>query len=87
MGHWGEHGRGHRIWILSNGAGLAGLAPLVKPLAARHRVVWFRPQNSRLKHAPDWPDPGFSPAVERQTWDIREDPVLKLGIWLKAGGA
>ena len=85
--HWGERGKGHRLWILSNGAGLQGLAPIIKPLAARHRVVWFRPRNPALKGAPDWPDPGFSATVERQTWDIREDPVLNLAAWLKAGGA
>jgi len=87
LGHWGEHGKGHRLWILSNGAGLQGLAPIIKPLAARHRVVWFRPENHHLKHAPNWPDPGFTPTVERVTWDIQEDPVIKLGQWLKAGGA
>ena len=87
MGHWGQHGKGHRIWILSNGAGLQGLAPLIKPLAARHRVVWFHPENPRLKHAPNWPDPRFPASVERQVWDLHEDPVLKLGIWLKGGGA
>jgi uncharacterized protein (DUF58 family) len=87
LGHWGQHGKGHRLWILSNGAGLQGLAPLIKPLAARHRVVWFRPENPHLKHAPNWPDPGFPAAVERQVWDLHEDPVLKLGAWLKGGGA
>lgn len=87
IGHWGEHGKGHRIWILSNGAGLQGLAAFIKPLAARHRVVWFRPENPHLKHAPNWPEPGFSAAIERQVWDLFEDPVLKLGAWLKGGGA
>jgi len=87
LGHWGEHGRGHRIWILSNGAGLRGLAPIIKPLAARHRVVWFHPENHALKHEPNWPDPGFSPSVEKVSWDISQDPVLKLGAWLKGGGA
>jgi len=87
LGHWGEHGKGHRLWILSTGAGLQGLATLIKPLAVRHRVVWFRPENPRLKHAPNWPDPGFSPTVERVAWNIHEDPVVKLGQWLKGGGA
>ena len=86
-GPGGEHGRGHRLWILSNGAGLQGLAEPLKPVAARHRVVWFRPEQPRLRHTPNWPDPGFPPGVERQTWNIMEDPVTRLGIWLKAGGA
>ncbi len=87
LGHWGQHGKGHRLWILSNGAGLQGLAPIIKPLAARHRVVWFRPENPHLKHTPNWPDPEFASTVERVSWDIHEDPVLKLGAWMKGGGA
>ena len=87
LGNWGQHGKGHRLWILSNGAGLRGLAPIIKPLAARHRVVWFRPENPHLKHTPNWPDPEFSPTVERVSWDIHEDPVVKLGAWMKGGGA
>jgi uncharacterized protein (DUF58 family) len=87
LGHWGEHGRGHRLWILSNGGGLQGLAPLIKPIAARHRVVWFRPDQPQERHLPNWPDPGFGPQVERQHWSIMEDPVTRMGIWLKAGGA
>jgi hypothetical protein len=50
-------------------------------------VVWFRPENPRLRHAPNWPDPGFAPSIERVVWDLHEDPVLKLGAWLKGGGA
>jgi hypothetical protein len=84
LGHWGERGRGHRLWILSNGAGLQGLAELVKPIAARHRVVWFRPETGP---GPGWPDPGFSATVERVAWNIMDDPVTRLGIWLKGGGA
>ncbi|MBP1628957.1 MAG: hypothetical protein H6Q00_3432 [Holophagaceae bacterium] len=84
LGHWGEQGRGHRLWVLSNGAGLRGLAPLIKPLAARHRVVWFNPETHGRER---WPDPAMPPTVERQSWDILEDPVVKLGIWLKGGGA
>lgn len=84
LGHWGERGRGHRLWILSNGAGLRGLAPLIKPLAARHRVVWFHPETHGKER---WPDPGLPGTVERQDWDILEDPVVKLGAWLKGGGA
>jgi uncharacterized protein (DUF58 family) len=87
LGHWGEHGRGHRLWILSNGAGLRGLAPLLKPLAARHRIVWFRPENPALHWAPHWPEPGFGPGVERQSWSVLEDPVTRLGGWLRGGGA
>jgi hypothetical protein len=34
-----------------------------------------------------WPDPGFSAAIERQQWDVLEDPVVKLNAWLRAGGA
>jgi uncharacterized protein (DUF58 family) len=86
LGHWGEHGKGHRLWLLSNGAGLKGLATLIKPLTVRHRVVWIRPENHDLKHTPNWPDPGFPPTVEKQTWDILEDPVVRLGAWLKGGG-
>jgi uncharacterized protein (DUF58 family) len=87
MGHWGHQGKDHRIWILSNGAGLQGFAALIKPLAARPRVVWFRPENPHLRHAPNWPEPGFPATVERQVWDLHEDPVLKLALWLKGGGA
>ena len=87
LGHWGDRGRGHRLWILSNGAGLQGLAELIKPIAARHQVVWFRPEQPHLKHLPNWPDPGFPATVERQTWNIMEDPVTRLGIWLKESGA
>jgi uncharacterized protein (DUF58 family) len=84
---WRAHGRGHRIWILSNGAGLAGLAPILKPIAVRHRVVWFRPEHPGLRRQPNWPDPALPAGVERQAWNILEDPVTKLGIWLKGGGA
>ena len=87
LGHWGERGRGHRLWILSNGAGLQGLAPLLKPIAARHSVVWFRPELPQLKGTPNWPDPGLPATVEQQTWNILEDPVTRLGLWLKGGGA
>jgi len=87
LGHWGEHGRDHRLWIFSNGAGLQGLAPLLKPIAARHRVVWFRPDQPRYRHMPNWPDPDFPARVERQHWNIMEDPVTRLGLWLRAGGA
>ncbi|HJU82950.1 MAG TPA: DUF58 domain-containing protein [Holophagaceae bacterium] len=87
LGHWGEHGRGHRLWLLSNGAGLRGLAPLLKPVAARHRVVWFQPELPPSKRAMHWPDPGFAPTVERVSWPLLEDPVARLGAWLKAGGA
>jgi uncharacterized protein (DUF58 family) len=86
LGHWGERGRGHRIWIFSNGAGLQGLAPLIKPLATRHRVVWFHPENPDLKHQPHWPEPGFAPGVEKLNWNLHEDPVLKLGAWMKGSG-
>jgi hypothetical protein len=34
-----------------------------------------------------WSDPGFSPAIERQRWDLLDDPVVKLNGWLRAGGA
>jgi len=87
LGHWGERGRGHRLWILSNGAGLQGLAGLVKPIAARHHVVWFRPVQPRLKHRPNWPDPGFPATVEQLTWNIMEDPVARLGSWMRGRGA
>jgi len=87
LGHWSEHGRGHRLWILSNGEGLGGLAELIKPIAARQRVVWFRPEQPQLKKVPNWPDPAFPATVERQTWNLMEDPVTRLGIWLKASGA
>jgi uncharacterized protein (DUF58 family) len=87
LGRWGDRGRGHRLWILSNGAGLRGLAGLVKPIAARHHVVWFRPELPHLRHLPNWPDPGFPAAVERITWNILEDPVTRLGAWLKGRGA
>lgn len=87
LGLWGQHGKGHRLWLFSNGAGLQGLAPLLKPLATRHRLVWFQPETQEGPKAPGWPDPGFSPAIERQRWDLIEDPVVKLNAWLRAGGA
>ena len=87
LGHWGEQGRGHRLWLLSNGAGLRGLAPILKPLAVRHRLIWFEPTLPPSKGAATWPDPGFTAKVERVRWDIRLDPVAKLGAWLKGGGA
>lgn len=87
LGHWGDVGHDHRWWILSNGAGLQGLAPLMKPIAARHRVVWFRPELPHLRRMPNWPDPKLPATVERQTWDILKDPVVKMGAWMKAGGA
>lgn len=87
LGHWGEHGKGHRLWLFSNGAGLQGLSALLRPLATRHRLVWFRPDDPHLARAPRWPDPGFGPGIERVAWDIHEDPVRKLGAWLKGGRA
>lgn len=84
LGHWGEHGKGHRLWLLSNGAGLEGLGPLLKPLAARHRVVWFRPT---APGARSWPDPGLPASVERQDWNLHADPVARLSGWLRGGGA
>lgn len=87
LGHWGEHGKGHRLWLFSNGAGLNGLAPLLKPLAVRHRVVWFQPELPPSRRAMHWPDPGFSAAVEKVQWPIAEDPVQRLNAWLKSGGA
>ena len=85
MGHWGEGSRGHRLWLLSTGEGLRGLAPVLKPLAARHRVVWFHPQLPPTRRAASWEDPGFPATVETQRWAVEEDPVVKLGAWLKAG--
>jgi uncharacterized protein (DUF58 family) len=87
LGHWGDRGRGHRLWILSNGAGLQGLAQPVRTIAARHRVTWFRPEAPHLRHLPNWPDPGFPATVERVTWNILDDPVTRLGLWLKESGA
>ena len=87
LGHWGDRGKGHRLWLFSNGSGLHGLAPLLKPLAARHRVVWFRPETREGKQSMAWPDPGFAATVERLHWPVQEDPVLKLNAWLRAGGA
>ncbi len=87
LGHWGEHGRDHRLWIFSNGAGLQGLSPLLKPIAARHRVAWFQPDLPSERRLPKWPDPGFPATVEHQHWSILEDPVVKLGLWMKGGGA
>lgn len=84
LGHWGERGHGHRLWILSNGAGLAGLAPLLAPLAPRHRVVWFRPE---APGGSPWPDPGLPAAVRRLAWPLEEDPVPRLDAWLRSGGA
>jgi hypothetical protein len=73
--------------LFSNGAGLQGLTPLLKPLATRHRLVWFQPENRADRRSMAWPDPGFSPAIEKQRWDLMEDPVVKLNAWLRAGGA
>ena len=87
LGHWGEHGKGHRLWLFSNGSGLQGLAPLLKPLATRHRVVWFQPEDPQDRRGAAWPEPGFTPAIEHQSWSLLEDPVAKLNAWLRAGGA
>lgn len=87
LGHWGDRGRGHRLWILSNGAGLQGLAQPIKAIAARHRVVWIRPEAPHFRHLPNWPDPGFPVTVERLTWNLLDDPVTRLGLWLKGSGA
>jgi uncharacterized protein (DUF58 family) len=87
FGRWTGQGKGHRIWILSNGAGLGGLAPTLKPIALRHRVVWFRPEHPALRRQPNWPDPALGPAVDRETWNILEDPVVRMGAWLKGGKA
>ena len=46
-----------------------------------------RPEQPQLKKVPNWPDPAFPATVERQTWNLMEDPVTRLGIWLKASGA
>lgn len=86
MGHWAEHGKDHRLWILSNGAGLKDLAPLLKPIAARHRVTWFHPEQPGRKAA-TWPDPSFPATVAHLRWNVLEDPVQKLGAWLKGKGA
>ena len=40
-----------------------------------------------LRRQPNWPDPALPATVERQTWDVHQDPVLRLGAWLKGGGA
>jgi hypothetical protein len=87
LGHWGARGKGHRLWLFSNGSGLQGLAPLLKPLAARHRVVWFKPEPQDGNKSMAWPDPGFSATVEQVRWPMLEDPVVKLNAWLRAGGA
>ncbi len=87
LGHWGRRGRGHRLWILSNGAGLQGLAGPIKPIAARHQVVWFRPLMPHYRHLPNWPDPGFPVTVRQAAWNILDDPVTRLGLWLKERGA
>jgi uncharacterized protein (DUF58 family) len=84
LGHWGEHARGHRLWLFSDGAGLGGLAPHLGALATRHRVVWFQPTSQEPS---PWPDPGFPASVTRLAWDPLEDPVPKLDAWLRAGGA
>jgi len=48
LGHWGEHGKGHRLWILSNG-GVSGVSRLSSNLWRRGiAVVWFRPENARI---------------------------------------
>lgn len=86
FGHWGEHGKGHRLWLLSNGAGLQGLAPVLKPIAARHRVVWFEPELPATTRATPWPDPGLPPTVSRQRWPLLEDPVPRLSAFLKGTG-
>ena len=75
------------MWLFSNGAGLHGLAPLLKPLATRHRLVWFQPESHETRKGMTWPDPGFSAAIEKQRWDVLEDPIPKLNAWLRAGGA
>jgi len=54
-------------------------------------VVWFSPRlpKKRLSfHAGmEWPDPGLPASIERQQWNALEDPVARMGKWLKAGGA
>ena len=84
LGRWTDSGRGHRLWLLSNGDGIAGLGPLLKPITARHRVVWFYPSDIK-KQQMLLSDNEMPANLEVQTWNMNDDPVKRLGQWLKSG--
>jgi len=85
LGRWTDGGRGHRLWLLSNGDGISGLGPLLKPIAARHRVVWFYPADSGKNGRPPLPDNDMPTNMEVQSWNVTDDPVKRLAQWLKSG--
>ncbi|MDR1841482.1 MAG: DUF58 domain-containing protein [Holophagales bacterium] len=85
LGRWTDSGRGHHLWLLSNGGGAAGLGPLLKPIAARHRVVWFYPMGGSKKQQPPLSDNEMPSNLEVQNWNMNDDPVKRLGQWLKSG--
>jgi hypothetical protein len=85
LGHWTDRGRNQHLWLISNGEGLSGLGALLRPIAARHRVVWFCPANDGNDRSAGWPDGDSPSGVDTQVWDIADDPVVRLGQWLRLG--
>jgi uncharacterized protein (DUF58 family) len=86
LGGWASAGRRQPVWLISDGGGILGLGLALKPIAARHRVVWFCPTSGgRQGHPTRWPGGDAPPGVEVQAWDMADDPVARLGQWLKTG--
>jgi len=85
LGRWTSGGRNQHVWLISNGDGLSGLGALLKPVAARHRTVWFCPVPNSEGHPVFWAGNDAPSGVELQAWDVADDPVVRLGQWLRLG--
>jgi hypothetical protein len=83
LGRWAAAGCGQHVWLISNGDGLLGLGQLLKPIAAGHRVVWFCPTTGGGKGTVRWPGGDAPSGIEVQAWDMADDPVARLGRWLR----
>jgi len=88
LGRWAAGGRNQHIWLISNGDGISDLGPLLGPIAARHRTVWFCPVGGgrgRKERPVRWSGDDAPSGVEVQAWDMADDPVVRLGQWLRLG--